>query len=708
MLNQGIEPLLPERIGRLDELAHNLWWSWNAPARQLFRRLDYRLWRMGGHNPVRQLREIAPEKLADAAKDASFLSLYDSVMSEFDQYASGCKVRLAGQGYAPLPGPVAYFSAEFAIHNSLPIYAGGLGILAGDTCKEASDLGLPFVGVGLMHPQGLFRQRITPDGWQDEIREDLDFAKSPVNRVSTAEGGMALTSIDLGERTLALGAWRVSVGCVNIYLVDTNLEQNSAEDRQLANHLYTADMDLRIQQEIVLGIGGVRILRALGVEPAVWHANEGHAAFMMLERIREEIAKGSTLDQAIRRVQSATVFTTHTPVPAGHDVFSAELVEKYLYNYLQSMNIDLDTLMAMSRNGCDDDQPLNMTVLALKTASHRNAVSALHGRVARRMWQDLWPDMTEDEVPISHVTNGVHTPTWIAPELNRLFDRYLGTEWVKNHDNAELWRLVDDIPDEALWDVRQFLKSKLMSAIRERVRSQWAEGGIAPQQMSAMGVLLHPEALTIGFFRRFAIYKRPSLILRDMERLECILTDQWRPVQIIFAGKSHPADEPSKQLMQQVFSAAADSRFKGRMAFVEDYDMHVARYLTQGVDILLNTPRRLLEACGTSGMKAALNGVLHLSVRDGWWDEGYNGANGWAIGDGPEGACSATEDEDDAESLYRLLEEEIVPLYYTRDDRGLPREWINLSKESIRSVAPAFSSRRMLKEYIERMYMPRD
>jgi starch phosphorylase len=708
MLHQGIDPLLPERIGRLDELAHNLWWSWNVQARELFRTLDYRLWRISGHNPVRQLREILPQKLDNAAKDASFLALYDSVMSAFDQYTSNCKSRFAGQGYSQLTGPVAYFSAEFAIHNSLPIYAGGLGILAGDTCKEASDLGLPLVGIGLMHPQGLFRQHITPDGWQEEIREDLDFTKSPINRVLTAEGKGVLSNVSLGETTVAIGAWRVSVGCVNIYLVDTNLEENSIDDRQLANHLYAADMDVRIRQEIVLGIGGVRILRALGIQPAVWHANEGHAAFMMLERIREETAKGIPLDQAIRKVQATTVFTTHTPLPAGHDVFSAELVHKYLSDYLQTMGISMETLMVMGQNADSDDQPFNMTIFALKTAEHRNAVSALHGGVARRMWHNLWPNLAEDDVPISHVTNGVHLPTWIAPELVQLYDRYLGKDWMNRHDNPELWRLVNEIPDEEFWAVRQYLKSKLMSAISERVRSQWTDGSIAPRQVVAMGALLHPEALTIGFFRRFASYKRPSLILRDMEILERILTDQWRPVQVIFAGKSHPADSPSKELLQQVYSAAMEHKFRGRIAFVEDYDMHMARYLTQGVDILLNTPRRLLEACGTSGMKASMNGVPNVSVLDGWWNEGYNGANGWAIGDGPEGACSGTEDEADAESLYRLLEEKIVPLYYTRDDSGLPRGWINLAKEAIRSVAPVFCSRRMLKEYIERMYMSVD
>jgi len=706
MLNQGITPLLPERINRLDELAHNLWWSWHVPARELFRKLDYRLWRLSGHNPVKQLREILPGKLNDAANDASFVTLYDSVMAEFDEYMANGESRFTGQGYARLTGPVAYFSAEFAIHNSLPIYAGGLGILAGDTCKEASDLGLPLLGVGLMHPQGYFRQHITPDGWQEEIREDLDFGKAPIHTVLSSEGNRALASVRLGDRTVVIGAWRISVGCVNVYLVDTNLDENTPGDRQLANRLYAADMDLRIQQEIVLGIGGVRVLRALKMQPSVWHANEGHAAFMMLERIREEVIKGAPLEQAIQNVQSATVFTTHTPLPAGHDVFSAELVDKYLSDYRTTIGLDLDTFMSMGQNSVADSQPFNMTIFALKTAAHRNAVSELHGGVTRRMWHTLWLALPEDGVPISHITNGVHVPTWVAPEMVKLYDRYLGKDWMRSHDNPELWRLVYEIPDEEFWAVRQYLKTKLMSAIRERVRSQWAEGRIAPQQLVTMGVLLHPEALTIGFIRRFAGYKRPALVLRDIERLERILTDQWRPVQIIFAGKSHPADSPSKQLLQYVYSIAMDHKFRGRIAFVEDYDMHMARYLTQGVDVWLNTPQRLLEACGTSGMKASLNGVLHLSVRDGWWNEGYRGDNGWAIGDGPEGACSEAEDEADTEALYSLLEDTIVPLYYDRDNSGLPRGWMKLSKEAIRSVTPAFCSRRMLKEYLERMYIP--
>jgi glycogen phosphorylase len=686
-----------------------LWWSWHPQARDLFRALDYPLWRSGGHNPVKQLCEISADKLAAAATDPAFLSLYDSVMSAFDAQMSDNNSWFATGYRDALDGPVAYFSMEFAIHNSLPIYAGGLGVLAGDLCKEACDLGLPLVGVGFMYPQGYFHQHISAEGWQEEIYEQLNFDEAPIkpiNPVSRSTWCGPLIQIELGDRPLNLGAWQVRLGRNSLYLLCCDIEGNAPQDRQLCARLYTADQEQRIQQEIVLGIGGMRGLRALGIKPSVWHANEGHSAFMMLERVREEIEQGASFEEGLGKVQATTVFTTHTPVAAGHDVFPVALVEKYLHGYWESLGISRQTFLELGQQHGPGDQTFNMTVLALKTADHRNAVSQLHGRVTRKMWHGLWPAVKEDETPISHITNGVHMPTWVAPEMSRLYGRYLGQDLATRYDDAALRDLLQSIPDEELWAVRQILKRKLIGAMIERARRCSSGRECTARQVLAMGALLDPNALTIGFVRRFVAYKRPGLIFHDVERLKRIVTDRWQPVQIVFAGKSHPADLPSKQLLQHVYNLATDRGFEGRIAFVEDYDMHIAHYLVQGVDVWLNTPRRSYEASGTSGMKAAVNGILHLSVRDGWWYEGYNGSNGWAIGEKIESYDAAEEDTADAAALYHLLEDEIVPLYYRRDRAGLPHGWVHMIKEAIGSIVPFFCVRRMLKEYVEQMYLP--
>jgi starch phosphorylase len=700
---------LPTRINRLEELANNLWWSWHTQARDLFRALDYPLWRLGGHNPVKQLREISIDKLAAAATDPVFLNLYDSVMSAFDADISAKDSWFATKYPSAFDGPVAYFSMEFAIHNSLPIYAGGLGVLAGDVCKEACDLGLPLVGVGFMYPQGYFHQHISAEGWQEEIYRQLDFDEAPINPINPVPHSnwcSPLIQIELGARPLYIGVWQVHVGRVDLYLLCCDVEGNMPQDRQLCARLYTADQEQRFQQEVTLGVGGVRALRALGIRPSVWHANEGHSAFMMLERVREEVEKGMTFTEALKKVQATTVFTTHTPVAAGHDVFPISLVEKYLHGYLESLGISRETFLELGRQDDTGAQTFNMTVLALKLADHRNAVSQLHGKVTRRMWHGLWPEVKEDETPISHITNGIHVPTWAAPEMSRLYEKHLGQDVSKRYDDINLGKSVLNIPDEELWEVRQILKRKLIGAMVERARQCSTERECTAQQVWAMGALLDPEILTIGFARRFTEYKRPELIFHDIERFKRTVTDRWHPVQIIFAGKSHPADLPSKQLLHHVYTLATDNEFQGRIAFVEDYDMHMAHYLVQGVDVWLNTPRRLQEACGTSGMKASVNGVLHLSIRDGWWYEGYNGANGWSIGDEVEVYDPREEDRADAEALYRLLEEEIVPLYYQRDSAGVPHGWVHMVKEAIGSIVPVFCAQRMLKEYTEQMYIP--
>ncbi len=697
---------IPERIARLEELAYNLWWSWHEQARKLFRAVDYPLWRVSGHNPVKQLREVAPEKLEALAADADFLKLYDSVVAAFDADISpGDHSWLAVNHPDLVEGTVAYFSMEYAIHSSLPIYAGGLGALAGDTCKEASDLGLPLVAVGFMYPHGYFHQHITAEGWQEEIYQQLSFEEAPISRVFSPDGGKVIARVRCNDIELALGVWLVRVGRTCVYLLDTDIEENPPHCRHLSARLYIADREQRLQQEIVLGIGGVRVLRALGIHPSIWHANEGHTAFMMLERARELVAGGTDFAGAADRVRKTTTFTTHTPVMAGHDVFSPELVERYFRHYWASLSIDRDGFYRLGQYDGTAPQGFNMTVLALNMAEHRSAVSQLHEGVTRNMWQRLWPEASEDQIPISSVTNGIHVPSWVAPELSSLLDRYLGKDWMREHDDARLWEKIMDIPGQELWAVCQKLRRKLVGAIRERMRRRWMEDGLTWPQMMAMGSLLDPEVLTVAYARRFAEYKRPALIFHDVERLKRIVTNPWHPVQIVFAGKSHPADLPSKVLLKQVYSQAAAPEFQGRIVFVEDYDLHMARYLVQGVDVWLNVPSRLQEACGTSGMKAALNGVLQFSVLDGWWHEGYNGRNGWAVGNETVMDGRAEEDATDAESIYEQLKEAIVPLYYRRDVNGIPQDWVHMMKESMRTLAPAFSARRMLKEYVERMYL---
>ena len=693
---------IPERIGRLEELAGNLWWTWHEDARNIFRSLDYPLWRSTGLNPIKQLYEISASKLETAANDSSFLTLYDSVMSAFDADMSVQGSWFAASYLELLHQPIAYFSAEYALHSSLPIYAGGLGVLAGDHCKEASELGIPLFGVGFMYPQGYFKQHISADCCQEEIYRQLNFAESPIHPVICDEGHNTLLSIELADRHLYVGAWQVHLGRVNLYLLDTNIEKNMPQDRLLSARLYTADLEQRLQQEILLGIGGVRLLRALGILPSVWHANEGHTAFMMLERLSEEIKTGTSPSEAVNKIRANTIFTTHTPVPAGHDIFSSQLMEKYFGDYCRASGIDYDMLMTLGQTDISGDDSFNMTAFALKMSKHCCGVSQCHGRVTRRMWQCLWPEAGEDEVPISHVTNGVHLPSWIARDLYELLENYLGSDLLEKQDAPEFWERVIGIPDNELWAVRQTLKRKLINIIVERAQELWAIVGATAEQVVASGALLDQDALTIGFVRRFAEYKRPALIFHDIECLKRIISDQLRPVQIIFAGKSHPSDCASKRLLQEVYNLAKDRQFRGRIAFVEDYDMLLARYLVQGVDLWLNNPRRLQEACGTSGMKASINGVPHLSVPDGWWIEGYNGANGWVIGH--EIVAPEEEDSADASSLYRLLEEEIIPLYYARDRRGVPRGWVRVAKEAIRSVAPYFCARRMLKEYTK-MYV---
>ncbi len=698
-----IREKLPPRIERLVDLAYNLWWSWHQDARDLFKMFDYPLWRSTGHNPVRMLLEVSPERAQEVAKDPLFLRQYDAVVLAFDREMSNGHL-WARQAY-PDQRPVAYFSAEFGIHFSLPIYSGGLGVLAGDHAKEASDLGLPLVGVGFLYSQGYFRQHIPSHGWQEAIYQPLRIEETPLLPVQDAEGNPIRVQVQLGGRAVQVALWEVQVGRARICLMDTNLPENEPWDRMLTSRLYGGDRETRISQEIVLGVGGVRAVRALGVNPIVWHLNEGHCAFLVLERIRELVTQGWTFDQAAEAVRATTVFSTHTPVPAGHDIFDLPMVEKYFHGYWQELGLSREEFLELGRLNGPGGPQFNMTALALRFADYRNAVSRLHGEVTRRMWHVLWPDQPEEAVPIIHITNGVHLPSWIPGPLNRLFRKYLGHDWLERYDDPDLWERLDEIPDEELWALHEDQKRKMMAFIRERARQRRISGEMDPDQVLVAGAFLDPEALTIGFARRFATYKRATLLFQDPERLKRILHNPYRPVQFIFAGKAHPADDAGKYLLQQVYTFAKDPEIGGRIAFIEDYDMHVARYLVQGVDVWLNTPRRPMEASGTSGQKAAINGVPNLSVLDGWWDEGYNGVNGWAIAP-PEDADPTAQDAHDAAQLYRLLEEEVAPLFYQRDPDGIPRGWVRVMKEAIRSVAPTFCTRRMLKEYTLKCYAP--
>jgi starch phosphorylase len=697
---------LPPSLNRLWELAHNLWWSWNPEARALFHALDRTSWKLTLHNPVKLLRQVSPECILFASTDPAFLRRYESVLLAFDSYIAESDTWFTRAHPEMADGLIAYFSAEFGLHQSLPIYSGGLGILAGDHCKEASDLGVPLVGVGFLYPQGYFHQRISPDGWQQAWSVPFVAAEAPIRPALLPNGERLIIQVHLDGRIIHVAVWQVLVGRVALYLMDTDVEPNAPWDRELSARLYGGDQEMRILQEIILGIGGVRVLRALGLNPTAWHANEGHATFLTMERLREHRQAGLSFADAIETVRASTVFTTHTPVPAGHDAFPFHLMEKYFTPFCNLLGISREEFLKLGCASGTVDTAFNMTVLGLQLSGHRNGVSRRHGEVSRRMWGYVWPGVPEEKVPITAITNGIHIPTWIAPEMRQLYAKHLGPDWVARHDDPTLWERVTDIPDQDLWNTRLLLKRKLIAHIHEKARLKWIEGQMDPTQILASGTLLDADALTIGFARRFATYKRATLLFKDLERLKRLLHDPWRPVQIIFAGKAHPADEHGKYFIHQVYSLAKDHSLGGHIAFVEEYDMHTAKFLVHGVDVWLNTPRPPQEACGTSGQKAALNGVPNMSILDGWWMEGYNGANGWAIG-GPDSTPDQnTQDAADAEALYRTLEQEVVPLYYNRDGDGVPRGWLNVVRETIRSVVPRFCARRMVRDYTEQLYAP--
>jgi starch phosphorylase len=694
-------PHLPDRIAGLGELAENLWWSWNPAARMLFKSLDRQAWKESIHNPDKMLKELPREILEQAAGDDEYLRNYDLVISRFERYRQQKDCPLLDGILLSKDRTIAYFSAEYGLHHSLPFYAGGLGFLAGDHLKECSDLNVPLVAIGFMYPQGYLKQRIREDGWQENTSEPLDREVAAISRVLNKEGKHLIVRVPFIEPSIHVAVWQVVVGRVALYLMDTDIDINEPWYRGISARLYTGDLEQRLRQEIVLGIGGAEVLEILGCKPFVLHLNEGHAAFAVLEQIRDRINDGMDFQQASKYVGMTSIFTTHTPVPAGHDVFPFYLMEKYFHPYWPHLNLERDEFLSLGIHPENPEAGFNMTALALRLSNYSNAVSRKHGEISRQMWQCLWAEARTEKPTIDHITNGIHLPTWIEPKMKLLFDKYLGSSWLDDHDNPVIWELIEKIPDEALWRTHYWLKIKLIDAIRERTRLRWAQDRINPSFVVAGGTLLDPSVLTLGFARRFATYKRADLIFNDLNRLKRMLNDRWRPIQIIFAGKAHPADDPGKRILQKIFNAARDPGMGGRVAFVEDYGEQLAQYMVHGVDVWLNNPIPPMEASGTSGMKAAVNGVPNLSILDGWWIEGFNGKNGWAI-DSKE--VDSTRDADDAAEIYRILEDQIVPLFYSLSEEGVPHDWVKVMKTAIKSSAARFSARRMVKEYVEKFY----
>jgi glycogen phosphorylase len=703
----AVFPTLPKRISRLYDLAYNLWWSWTPEARTLYADLDPELWRKVKHNPVRMLAEVDPARLAALADDPQYLARFDAVLADFDAYMSRKDTWFQSAYPQQSSALIAYFSAEFGLHESLPIYSGGLGVLAGDHIKEASDLGLPFVGIGFLYPQGYFTQRISRDGTQEAYYDKLSFASVAATPAVGKDGKEIEVSVELPGRRVYAKVWKLQIGRVALYLMDTDVPGNAPGDRELSARLYGGDHELRISQEIVLGIGGVRVVRALGLEPSVFHMNDSHPVFLVLERARELVQQdGLSFDVAREVVRASTVFTTHTPVPAGNEVFGYDLIDKYFSSYWGLLGLSRDQFHDLARQNMSWGSVFSMTILALRFSSLHNGVSKLHGAVARRMWQFLWSGITEDEVPITHITNGVHIPTWLAPELRDLYSRYLPQGWQDRRSDPLTWQPIANIPDGELWATHNERKLRLFAYIRAHLRKHRSRLGEGPNALAETETIGDPQALTIGFARRFATYKRATLIFRDRERLRRLLNNPERPVQIIFAGKAHPADQPGKDLIKEIYTLSRTPDFAGKIIFLENYDMDMARHLVSGVDLWLNNPIRPHEASGTSGMKAALNGVPNCSILDGWWAEGYTGSNGWAIGEEREYQDIETQNDADASDLYNKLEAEIVPTFYQRNAEGVPHGWVQVMKEAIVSCAPRFSMMRQVEEYANLLYMP--
>ncbi|HPD14673.1 MAG TPA: alpha-glucan family phosphorylase [Planctomycetota bacterium] len=704
-----VVPSLPEPLSGLAELANNFWWGWNSEVFSLFRRMDPDLWERTNHNPVQLLAEATQERLAELAADPSYVAAVRRQTTLLREYLAA--PTWFAQAHPELKGArIAYFSFEFGINQCLPIYSGGLGVLAGDHVKSASDLGLPLVGVGLLYREGYFRQRLGADGWQKEEYPETDFYTTPISLVKGADGAPITVGVEYPGRSVRAQIWRAQVGRIELFLLDTNVPENSEHDRNITARLYgnAAGSEERMAQEMMLGIGGVRALRALGIEPDLYHMNEGHCAFLALERCRMLVTWHRVpFGTAAEAVAGQAVFTTHTPVPAGNERFDEGLMRRFFHSYSQALGLEWDEFMALGREDPGDRNELFcLTVLAMKLSRARNGVSKLHAKVSRAMWRRLWPDTPLDEVPIAAITNGVHTRSWLSVDMATLLDRYLDPHWMDRPVDHAVWQRVDRIPDAELWRTHERRRERLVAIVRARLRAQLAQGGASPDEVAAAAEVLDPEALTIGFARRFATYKRGKLLFRDRERLLRLLSDRQRPVQLIFAGKAHPHDVHGKEFIRDIVAEAHTPEFRRRIVFLEDYDLCLAHYLASGVDAWLNTPRRPLEASGTSGMKIAANGGLNISVLDGWWDEGYVPGNGWAIGHAEEYADEERRDAVESRLLYDLLEKQVIPLFYDRGSDTVPNGWVKMMKAALRTINPVFNTNRMVHEYTERFYVP--
>ncbi len=698
----SVTPGLPEPISRLREIAYDFWFSWSPAGIEFFRSINPELWREVEHNPVKFLMRVQKEDLDRAAHDDDYLVLYKRTLDLYDRYISR-KTWFDGKYPEYREDIIAYFSAEFGLHESHPIYSGGLGLLAGDHCKSASDLGLPFIGVGLLYKQGYFHQRINSEGMQEAEYPHLNFYELPITPVHNPDGSQLDVTVELQGRTVFVQVWQVKVGRVTVYLLDTDTSKNSPQDRNLTGQLYGGDREYRLSQEIVLGVGGVRALRAMRINPSVWHINEGHAAFLIIERIRELMRYMVSFETAREVVRASTIFTTHTPVPAGHDLFTEEFIIKYFAHMISEMGIDLKTLKGLAWDA--ERNSFNMTLLALRHAFLTNGVSRLHGEVSRKMFQSEYSRLHPEEIPVTSVTNGVHVGTWLAAEIKELFARYLGKRWFEQLREQEIWNKVDLIPDRELWRVHRLLKERMISFARANLKQQRRRNREPIQSILEVDGYLDPDILTIGFARRFATYKRATLLFRTPERLERLLNNNERPVRFVFSGKAHPADTLGQELIKKIYDFSQTPGFRGKIVLLENYDIHLARHLVQGVDVWLNTPRRPMEASGTSGLKASLNGLINVSTLDGWWPEAYNGNNGFIVGSDQAYLNEDIQDRDDCFSLYSVLEEKVIPMYYRRED-GFSPEWVRMMKETIKTIAPVFNTGRMVAEYTDRFYIP--
>ena len=704
-----VNPQLPKRIGKLSEIANNLWWSWNTEFLRLFKMIDRDLWETCEKNPVKFLKQVSQDRLEAVATNQEFLKEYDRLAKEFDDYVTSKNTWFSNKYPENKKDLIAYFSAEYGLDQTIPIYSGGLGILSGDHLKSASDLGIPLVAVGLLYKNGYFYQKINGYGDQETEYNNIDLSNLPINPVKDENGDELKIYVKFEKRKIYLKVWQINVGRIKLYLLDSDIDENKPEDREVTLKLYGGDQKMRIKQEIVLGMGGTNLLtRALGLNPTVYHMNEGHSAFLILELIKNIIKEKKVSFEVAKDIASSkTVFTTHTPVPAGNDIFPIALVEKYFKEFWPRLGLDREEFLKLGMKPCTDLEPgFNMGILALKVAGKKNGVSKLHGAVSRELFGDVWPEIAANESPITYVTNGIHTCSWLAPSLKELYNKYLIPYWQDNIYKDEVWENINNIPNKELWEIHQKRKQKLLEIVKESTTNRLRRSGYSYEEINDITSKLNPNALTIGFARRFATYKRATLIFRDLERITQILNNAERPVQLIFAGKAHPADKEGQDLIKRIHEISMMPQFKGKIFLLENYNIAMSRYLVSGVDVWLNNPRRPMEASGTSGQKASVNGVINFSVLDGWWAEGYNQENGWTIGTNAEFTSYEEQDDADSQSMYRTLEEKIIPTYYDKDENGISEKWMKIMKNSITSTGGKYSTSRMLVDYTNNLYMP--